>query len=61
MLLTAQRRGEVCTDAAGGTWTWTLAGGLIPADVSKNHDPHRVPLTPMVLEILKRRATATNA
>jgi integrase len=54
MLLTAQRCGEVCrmawreVDLATGWWT-------IPGDVSKNHDPHRVPLTPMVLELLQRR------
>jgi integrase len=57
MLLTAQRRGEVCTmrwqdvDLVTGWWT-------IPAESSKNADPHRVPITPMVLEILERRATA---
>jgi len=34
---------------------------MISGDVSKNHDPHRVPLTSMVLEILKRRASAKNA
>jgi integrase len=34
---------------------------LIPGDVSKNHDPHRVPITSMVLEILVRRARAENA
>jgi integrase len=34
---------------------------LISGDVSKNHDRQRVPLTPMVLEILERRATANNA
>jgi integrase len=60
MLLTAQRCGEVCqmqwreVDLDTGWW-------LIPGNVSKNHDPHRVPLTSMVLEILKRRARATNA
>jgi integrase len=60
MLLTAQRCGEVCqmqwrdVDLDTGWW-------LIPGDVSKNHDPHRVPLTPMVLEILHRRARAENA
>jgi integrase len=27
----------------------------IPGDVSKNHDPHRVPLTAPVLEVLQRR------
>jgi integrase len=60
MLLTAQRCGEVCqmewreVDLDTGWW-------LIPGDVSKNHDPHRVPLTPMALEILGRRATAKDA
>ena len=59
MLLTAQRRGEVCTmrwqevDLVTGWW-------LIPAESSKNADPHRVPLTPMVLEILDRRAEREN-
>lgn len=59
MLLTAQRRGEVCTmrwqdvDLVSGWWT-------IPAESSKNADPHRVPLTPRVLEILERRADAKN-
>jgi integrase len=59
MLLTAQRRGEVCTmrwqdvDLATGWW-------LIPAASSKNADPHRVPLTSMVLDILERRARAKN-
>jgi integrase len=59
MLLTAQRRGEVCTmrwqdvDLVTGWW-------LIPAESSKNADPHRVPLTPMALEILERRASAKN-
>ena len=44
MLLTAQRCGEVCqmqwreVDLATGWW-------MIPGDVSKNHDPHRVPFT----------------
>lgn len=59
MLLTAQRRGEVCTmrwpdvDLVTGWWT-------IPAESSKNADPHRVPLTLAVLEILERRAAAKN-
>jgi integrase len=54
MLLTAQRCGEVCrmewgeVDLTTGWWT-------IPGDVSKNHDPHRVPLTPPALEVLQRR------
>jgi integrase len=54
MLLTAQRCGEVCrmqwreVDLATGWWT-------IPGDVSKNHDPHRVPLTAPVLEVLQLR------
>jgi integrase len=60
MLLTAQRCGEVCqmqwseVDLATGWWA-------IPGEVSKNHDPHRVPLTSTVLEILERRASAKNA
>jgi integrase len=33
---------------------------MIPAESSKNADPHRVPLTRMVLKILERRAAATN-
>lgn len=33
---------------------------LIPAESSKNADPHRVPLTLMVPELLRRRATAKN-
>jgi integrase len=59
MLLTAQRRGEICrmrwqdVDLVTGWW-------LIPAEASKNADPHRVPLTPMVLEILTRRSQAEN-
>jgi integrase len=39
-------------DLVGGWW-------LIPAASSKNADPHRVPLTSSVLEILER-ATAKN-
>ena len=35
-------------DLATGWWT-------IPGDVSKNHDPHRVPLTAPVFEVLRRR------
>lgn len=59
MLLTAQRRGEVCrmrwqdVDLATGWWT-------IPAESSKNADPHRVPLTSLVVKILNRRAEAKN-
>jgi integrase len=57
MLLRAQRCGEVCTmqwrDVNLDTGWW-----LIPGAVSKNHDPHRVPLTAMVLDILRRRARA---
>jgi integrase len=55
MLLVAQRRGEVCTtrwqdvDLLTNWWT-------IPSESSKNADPHRVPLTPMVKEILERGA-----
>jgi integrase len=55
MLLTAQRRGEVARmrwrDVDLMTAWWT-----IPSESSKNKDPHRVPLTRMVLEILARRA-----
>lgn len=60
MLLTAQRCGEVCqmqwseVDLTTGWWA-------IPGAVSKNQDPHRVPLTAMALTILKRRASAENA
>ena len=60
MLLTAQRCGEVCqmqwreVDLDTGWW-------LIPGDVSKNHDPHRVRLTPMALEILRRIGRARGA
>jgi integrase len=60
LLLTAQRCGEVCqmqwteVDLTTGWWA-------IPGEVSKNHDPHRVPLTSMVVEILQRRANAKNA
>jgi integrase len=57
ILLTAQRCGEVCKmewrDVNVDTGWW-----LIPGDVSKNNDPHRVPLTSMVLDILGRRARA---
>jgi integrase len=59
MLLTAQRRGEICTmrwqDVDLTTTWWT-----IPSESSKNADPHRVPLTPMAVEILKRRSQADN-
>src|SRR5207237_4486999 len=54
MLFTAQRFGEVCrmqwrdVDVATGWWT-------IPGEVSKNHDPHRVPLPEPVLGVLQRR------
>ena len=54
MLLTAQRCGEVCrmrwqdVDLERGGW-------MIPAEASKNADPHRVPLTAGVVAILKRR------
>src|SRR5262245_15522717 len=54
MLLTAQRSGEVCrmrwqdVDLPTGWWT-------IPAEASKNQDPHRVPLVRAALEVLKRR------
>lgn len=54
MLLTAQRVGEVLhlawgeLDLDGGWW-------VIPAERSKTHQMHRVPLTATALEILKRR------
>ena len=50
-LLTAQRRAEVVnakwTDIDQGWWT-------IPAERSKNKLPHRVPLSPMALELLQK-------
>jgi integrase len=54
MLLTAQRGGEVArmrwqdVDLDRGAW-------MIPAEGSKNHDPHHVPLTAPVVAILRRR------
>jgi integrase len=54
MLLTAQRRGEICT-MRGLDVDLTTAWWTIPAESSKNADPHRVPLTPLVMDILKRR------
>lgn len=58
MLLTAQRRGEVCT------MRWQdielLTGWWLTPESSKNADPHRVPLTPMVLKIRERREKAEN-
>jgi integrase len=54
MLLTAQRGGEVArmrwqdVDLERGAW-------MIPAEASKNADPHRVPLTAPVIAILHRR------
>jgi integrase len=59
-LLTAQRPGEVRDarwaefDLEGGWWT-------IPAARSKNKLPHRVPLTPLALEILAARRAADPA
>ena len=53
MLLTAQRRGEVCTmrwqdvDLQNRWWT-------IPSESSKNADPHRVPLTATVFTIVEQ-------
>lgn len=55
-LVTAQRKGEVISaawdeiDLAEGWWT-------IPAEKSKNGLPHRVPLSPMALEILMAAKT----
>jgi len=40
-------------DLSTGWW-------LIPAELSKNADPHRVPLTPMALKILERREKTAN-
>lgn len=54
MLLTAQRGGEVARmrwqdiDLERGTW-------MIPAEASKNADPHHVPLTALAVTILRRR------
>jgi integrase len=51
-LVTAQRKGEIVSatweemDLAEGWWT-------IPADKAKNRMPHRVPLSPLALELLK--------
>ncbi len=51
-LVTAQRKGEVISaaweeiDLAEGWWT-------IPAEKSKNRLPHRVPLSPLALELLQ--------
>lgn len=54
MLLTAQRGGEVCrmrwTDLDLSTGWWT-----IPAEVAKNQDAHRVPLTALAVTLLKAR------
>jgi integrase len=50
LLLTAQRTGEVLgmmwSDVAGDLWT-------IPAERSKNHRSHRVPLSPQALDVLE--------
>jgi hypothetical protein len=57
LLLTAQRPGEVFkmrwqdVDLDGGWWT-------IPAEYSKNGEPHRVPLTDRVVALLKEAKTA---
>lgn len=51
LILTAQRRGEVCgmrwdeLDLEAGLWS-------IPGARTKNHKPHIVPLTPMAIDIL---------
>jgi integrase len=56
-LLTAQRPGEVRSmrwtdvDLTAGWWS-------IPSSVAKNGQPHRVPLTKPVLDVLKARALA---
>ena len=59
-LITAQRGGEVAdmcwpdVDLDAGVWT-------IPAERSKNKLPHRVPLTPMAVRILKALKVAKDA
>lgn len=59
-LITAQRGGEVAdmrwqdVDLDGGWWT-------IPAERSKNGLPHRVPLTPMAVEIIQALKAETDA
>jgi integrase len=54
LLLTAQRCGEVCRmrweDVSLDTGWWT-----IPADIAKNQEAHRVPLTDPVVKILRAR------
>src|SRR5690349_3099859 len=57
MLLTAQSRGERARVRWQGV-DLTTAWWTVPSESSKNKDPHRVPLTRMVLEILARRAKA---
>ena len=55
-LITAQRKGEVISaewtdfDLEEGWWT-------IPAEKAKNRMPHRVPLSPMALDILQAART----
>ena len=59
-LITGQRGGEVHrmrwedVDLSARMWT-------VPADVSKNGRPHRVPLTAPAIEVLERRAAARQA
>jgi len=59
MLATAQRRGEWLQaqwsefDLATGWWT-------IPGEHAKNGQSHRVPLSPLVLELLQRAQRASN-
>lgn len=58
MLVTAQRKGEVISakwgdiDLNGDLGWWT-----IPAERSKNGLPHRVPLSPLALELLQAAKT----
>jgi len=58
-LLTAQRGGEVSTmrkadlDLTGGWWT-------IPGEFSKNGLAHRVPLSPLAMEIVKEALAAAD-
>src|SRR5205809_6304921 len=55
LLLTAQRGGEVWqmrwqdVDLKSAWW-------MIPSEFSKNADPHRVPMTRLVVEIVERRS-----
>jgi integrase len=58
-LITGQRKGEVVgaewrdLDLKGGWWT-------IPKEKSKNNLPHRVPLSPLALKVLKETKELSN-